>query len=60
MMKGGPRLIVDPEDSGRVSTSVVTLSTHLRDEIVQTVRFELGEWAGVAPDSLLKSAVCVV
>jgi hypothetical protein len=55
--KGGPRLIVDPEDSGRVSTAVVTLSMYLRDEIVQTLRQELGEWADVPPSSLIKSAV---
>ena len=32
--KGGPRLIYDPQDSGRVATTVVTLSTELRDAIV--------------------------
>lgn len=32
--KGGPRLIVDPQDSGRVPTTVVALSTKLRDAIV--------------------------
>ena len=44
-------------DSGRVSTSVVSLPSSLRSEIVETLRAALGEWAGVAPATLVKSAV---
>ena len=44
-------------DSGRVSTSVVSLPSSLRSEIVETLRTALGEWAGVAPATLVKSAV---
>ena len=44
-------------DSGRVSTSVVSLPSSLRSEIVETQRTALGEWAGVAPATLVKSAV---